>query len=506
MEIFSRWTERTPFILRNGKGNAETLSDRLETDPMPEPKTKKKRTAPSEKELIALERTMPHNLDMERGILGSILLDNLVLDDIQQVVREDDFYLDAHRILYHHLLELHNSGKIVDAHTLVDSLERAEALEKIGGMQYLAEILHSVTMSAHAGAYAEVVRDKARARKLIQASNLIVQKAYEPDSDINSLVSEAEELIFAVHDERSNDSVSGIMEVLTEVWEKVDLYQKGGAVGIPTGFTDLDKMTGGLHDNELIIIAARPSMGKSAFAANIADYVAMEVGKAVLFVSLEMSKAELGLRILCGRAGVDSQKVRQGRLAPPETRSLQEASSAMMHAKFTIDDSPSRTVSDIAAMARRFRRKGELDLILVDYLQFIKDDGTTTNRQEQVAKISRRLKELARELHVPVVCLAQLNRQTEEGGDHRPKMSNLRESGSIEQDADVVMFVHREEYYYQAQPDKIKEKNLAGKAEIIVAKQRNGPTGVVQLQWEASLTQFRNLAYKSIDGLPNDLG
>jgi len=469
---------------------------------------KKRNSAKSElkQDLIPLERSMPQSIEMERGILGSTLLDPSVLDDIQQIIREDDFYLDANRVLYHHILEIHNSGKTLDAHTLVDSLERSEELEKVGGIAYLGEVIHSVAVAAHAGAYAEVVRDKARLRKLIQASTSIIQKSYEPDSDVNSLVSEAEELIFSVHDERSNDSVLGIRDILEEVWEKVNLYQEGGAVGIPTGFTDLDKMTGGLHDNELIIIAARPSMGKSAFAANIADYVAMEAGKAVLFVSLEMSRAELGMRILCGRAHVDSQQVRQGRLSHQDARQLQAASSAMMHASFFIDDSPSRTVSDIAALARRFKRKDELDLIVIDYLQFIKDDGSTTNRQEQVAKISRRLKELARELHVPVVCLAQLNRQTEEGsGDHRPKMSNLRESGSIEQDADVVMFVHREEYYYQGKPEVIEQKGLGGKAEIIIAKQRNGPTGVVHLQWEAKFTQFRNLAFKTHSDL-DDFG
>lgn len=453
-----------------------------------------------------MERSLPQNVEMERAILGSILLDPQMLDEVQQILREDDFYLDAHQTLYHEFLSIHNSGKMLDSQTLVEFLERDEAIERVGGMPYLAEVIHSVAIAAHAPAYAEVLRDKARLRKLIQASTTIIQKAYEPDSDVNALVSEAEELIFSVHDERSNDSVMEMMDILTEVWDKVNLYKEGGAVGIPTGFTDLDKMTGGLHDNELVIIAARPSMGKSAFAANIADYVSMEVGKYVLFVSLEMSHAELGMRILCGRAGVDSQRVRQGRLSSVETRALQEATSALMKARMNIDDSPSRTVSDIAALARRYKRKNQLDMIMVDYLQFIKDDGTTTNRQEQVAKISRRLKELARELHVPVVCLAQLNRQTEEGsGDHRPKMSNLRESGSIEQDADVVMFIHREEYYYQGKPDKIAEKGLAGMAEVIVAKQRNGPTGIVKLQWEASLTQFRNLAMQVHGDLPNDI-
>ena len=438
---------------------------------------------------------MPQNVEMERAILGSLLLEPPLLDEIQPILREDDFYLDAHQALYHEFLAIHNSGKMLDSHTLVEFLERDEAMERVGGMPYIAEVVHSVAIAAHAQAYAEVIRDKARLRKLIQASSTIIQKAYEPDSDVNSLVSEAEELIFAVHDERSNDSVMIMEDILTEVWDKVNLYKQGGAVGISTGFTDLDKLTGGLHDNELVIIAARPSMGKSAFAANIADVASMEGGKYVLFVSLEMSRAELVMRILCGRAGVDSQRVRHGRLSSVETRRLQEETSKLMKARLIIDDSPSRTVSDIAALARRYKRKNQLDMIMVDYLQFIRDDGTTTNRQEQVAKISRRLKELARELHVPVVCLAQLNRQTEEGsGDHRPKMSNLRESGSIEQDADVVMFIHREEYYYQGKPEKIEEKGLAGMAEVIVAKQRNGPTGIVKLQWEASLTQFRNLA------------
>ncbi|MCR5165297.1 MAG: replicative DNA helicase [Thermoguttaceae bacterium] len=456
-------------------------------------------------ELIPMDRSLPQNVEMERGVLGSILLDPQVLDEVQQILREDDFYLDAHQALYREFLAIHNSGKFLDSKTLVEFLERDEAMERVGGMAYIAEVVHSVVTPAHAVGYADVIRDKARLRKLIQASSMIIQKAYEPDSEVNTLVSEAEELIFSVHDERSNDSVMDMMGILEEVWKKVNLYKEGHAVGIPTGFTDLDKKTGGLHDSELIIIAARPSMGKSAFAANIADYVSMEVGKYVLFVSLEMSHAELGLRLLCGRAGVDSQRVRQGRLSVVETHRLQEATTKLMEARLNIDDSPSRTVSDIAALARRYKRKGQLDMIMVDYLQFIKDDGTTTNRQEQVAKISRRLKELARELHVPVVCLAQLNRQTEEGGkDHRPKMSNLRESGSIEQDADVVMFIHREEYYHQGKPDEIEAKGLAGQAEIIIAKQRNGPTGIVKLQWEASLTQFRNLAMQVHDDLPND--
>ncbi|MDO4550542.1 MAG: replicative DNA helicase [Planctomycetia bacterium] len=449
-----------------------------------------------------LERTLPHDLEMERGILGSILLDPNVCDDIIPLLRKEDFYLEAHQILYHHLVELCGAGKQVDARILLNQLQKKGDLERIGGQAYLAEIVQSVAVTAHAKTYAEIVRDKAMLRGLIFASTNILQDAYDPNIEISQLVSQAEERIFAVHDARRSDSVSELGEVLTEVWDKITLYtEQGGSIGLPTGFERFDKMTGGLHPAELIILAARPSMGKTALATNIAEYVTVDQGKCAIFVSLEMTKAELLTRILCGRAGVDGQALRSGRLSYADRNKLQHTSSVMMNAKLFIDDSPSRTVSEIAAIARRIQkraiREGEnLDLLVIDYLQLIQPDNPRDPRQEQVARIARRLKALARELKVPVICLSQLNRQAEEGSNHKPKMSHLRESGAIEQDADVVIFVHREEYYHTGNEEYIEKHNLKGKAEIIIAKQRNGPTGDVKLGWLANRTKFCNLAYQ----------
>ncbi|MDO4583195.1 MAG: replicative DNA helicase [Planctomycetia bacterium] len=437
----------------------------------------------------------PHDLDMERVVLGSVMLDPEVFDDVVMLLREQDFYLEQHQILFHEMEELSRANRQIDEMILINHLRNVKKLQQVGGVEYLAEILHSAPHAAHAKAYAEILRDKAKLRQLIHASNAILQSAYEPDVEIDKLVSQAEEKIFAVHDERSNDSVADIHMVLDEVWTKIDIFSReGGSVGIPTGFIRLDELTGGLHNSELIILAARPSMGKTAFATNIADSVAIAQNRGVLFVSLEMARQELVMRLLCGRAKVDSQQLRRGRLSRSEKSSLQEASSQMMDAPFFIDDSPSRTVSEIAATARRLKRQGKLSLIIIDYLQLIKEDNSRDSRQEQVSKIARRLKGLAREMDVPVICLSQLNRQTEATGDHRPKLSQLRESGAIEQDADVVMFVHREEYYHAGDRDYIEKKQLAGKAEIIIAKQRNGPTDTIPLAWIAKQTKFENLA------------
>lgn len=463
-------------------------------------KPKRAKKTPPTAEVLP-QRIPPHDLNMERVVLGSVMLDPEVFDEVVMVLREHDFYLEQHQILFREMEELNRTNRQIDEMILINHLRDANLLQQVGGVEYLAEILHSAPHAAHAKAYAEILRDKAKLRQLIHASNAILQSAYEPDVEIDKLVSQAEEKIFAVHDERSNDSIADIHTILDEVWTKIDLFREGGSVGLPTGFIRLDELTGGLHNSELIILAARPSMGKTAFATNIADAVAIGQNRGVLFVSLEMARQELVMRILCGRAKVDSQQLRRGRLSGAEKSSLQEASSQIMDAPFFIDDSPSRTVSEIAATARRLKRQGKLELIVIDYLQLIKEDNSRDSRQEQVSKIARRLKGLAREMEVPVICLSQLNRQTEATGDHRPKLSQLRESGAIEQDADVVLFVHREEYYHAGDRDYIEKKQLAGKAEIIIAKQRNGPTDIVTLAWIAKQTQFENLAAHSYDDL-----
>jgi replicative DNA helicase len=355
-----------------------------------------------------------------------------------------------------------------------------------------------VAVAAHAEYYAKIVRDKATLRELIHASTEVLRDAYDPTLDPRELLGRAEEKIFAVHDRRSSDQVASMQDILIEAFEQIDKrLEQGSASGTPTGYIDLDEMTGGLHESELIILAARPSMGKTAFASNIADRVCVDSNTTTLFVSLEMARVELAQRMLCARGKINGKKFRGGYMSGEDRDRLVKASAELSKAPLFIDDTPSRTITEIAACARRLKRKAKLGLIVIDYLQLIEPENSRDPRQEQVAKIARRLKGLAREMKVPVLCLAQLNRQAEATKDNRPRMSHLRESGAIEQDADVVMFVHREEYYHTK--EEALAQDLVGKAEIIVSKQRNGPTGEVKLLWLQDFTLFENLAQKPYD-------
>ena len=445
-----------------------------------------------------LDRLPPQNLDAERGVLGSLLLDPVLCDEVALILRAEDFYADAHRKLYHHMITMHGEGGRLDTTLLVERLRQAGDLEAVGGTAFLAEILQAVPVAAHATYYARIVRDKSTLRSLIHASTEILRDAYDPTHNPRELVGRAEEKIFAVHDERSAEQVANMHDVLVDAFAHIDHRLKhGGATGIPTGFNDFDSLTGGLHDSELVILAARPSMGKTALATNIADHVAVESNVTTLMVSLEMARLELAQRMLCSRGRIDGHKFRAGYLSSEDREDLVKASAELSKAPLFIDDSPSRTVTEIAATARRLKRRNQLGLVVIDYLQLIEPENPSDPRQEQVAKIARRLKGLARELKVPVLCLAQLNRQAEVTKDNRPRMSHLRESGAIEQDADVVMFVHREEYYMSR--EEARERDLVGKAELIVAKQRNGPTDDVKLTWRQEYTRFENRAVDRYD-------
>ena len=447
-----------------------------------------------------LDRLPPQNLDAEKGVLGSLLMNPVVCDDVALILRPDDFYADANRKLFAHMLGMHDDGGRIDTTLLVERLRQAGDLEAIGGTAYLAEVVQSVAVAAHAEYYARIIRDKATLRALIQVGSEILRDAYDSTVDPREVVSRAEEKVFSVHDQRSSSQAVNMHDVLIEAFEHIDQrLEHGGATGLPTGFTDLDSLTGGLHDSELVILAARPSMGKTALATNIAEYVTVESNKATLFVSLEMARLELAQRMLCSRGRIDGRKFRGGYLSAEDRDKLVESSAKLSTAPLFIDDSPSRTITEIAAGARRLKRKAELGLVVIDYLQLIEPDNPRDPRQEQVAKIARRLKGLARELSVPVLCLAQLNRQAEAGKEgHRPRLSHLRESGAIEQDADVVMFVHREEYFYNSR-EEAEEAGVAGQGELIVSKQRNGPTGVIKLSWLEQHTRFENFAEKPYD-------
>ena len=443
-----------------------------------------------------LDRQPPRSLEAERAILGSILLLPEVCDDVALVVRTDDFYDEAHQKVYKHILAMHEEGGKVDHMLLIERLKQSGDFEAIGGAAFIAEVAQAVPTAAHAQYYAEIVRNKGILRSLIHASTDILRDAYDPATDARGMLSRAEEKVFAILDAKGSSQLASIGDVLHESLLRIDarMKQEHAIGGLETGFTDYDDLTGGLHESELVILAARPSMGKTALAMNIAENVAMREHVTTLFVSLEMSSIELGDRLLCSVAEVNSNRLRNGTITVEERRRLVEKAAEITQAPLYVDDSPSRTMTEIAATARRLKRKENLGLVVIDYLQLIEPDNPKDGRQEQVAKIARRLKGLARELDVPVVCLAQLNRQAEEQRhNHRPRLSHLRESGAIEQDADVVMFVHREEYYETSEEDK---ERVKGQADLIIAKQRNGPIGDIKLTWRHEFTRFVNAAPK----------
>ena len=447
----------------------------------------KKTARQPEKTGTPFDRQPPCNVEAERGVLGALLLDPRLCDDVAVIARPNDFYLDQHRRIYRQLLEMNAESTGIDLTLLVEKLRASGELVEIGGEAYLAELMNSVQVTAHAIHYAKIVQQNSLRRQLIETCEKSLNEAYAPEIPPKELVARAEERIFAVSEDRMGNNLASMRDLMPLVSELIEKRQSGVADGVSTGFGDLDAMIGGLHGSELVILAARPSMGKTALAANIADSVAVEQRAPVLFFSLEMAKTELAVRFLCARGRIAGDRMR-GNLTKSDMDKFHLAASQLDASPLYIDDTPSRTVTEISAIARRLKRQQGLGLVVVDYLGLIEPDNPLDPRQEQVAKIARRLKGLARELDVPVLCLSQLNRQAEQSKDNRPRLSHLRESGAIEQDADVVMFVHREEYYHSK--EEAEAKNLLGKADVIVAKQRNGPVGDVRLAWYGKYTLF----------------
>jgi replicative DNA helicase len=447
---------------------------------------------------MAMSRERPANVDAEKAVLGSILLKPDVCDDVALVVRPDDFHDESHQILYRHLVDLHDGGKRIDATIVLERLRTKGDLDRIGGAPAIADMLETVPHAAHATHYAQIVRDKSMLRSLIDASTDILRDAYDSADEPRELLARAESRIFEILEHRSSAEAKPIDEVLEDVMVRMDARMKHEHAlgGVETGFTQLDTLCGGLHNSELIILAARPSMGKTAFAMNIAEHVAISARQPVLFVSLEMACLELADRLLCSAAQVNGHRLRNGTISQEDRRRLVQKSAEISSAPLFIDDTPGRTLTEIAAVARRLKRRQGLALVVIDYLQLIEPDNPRDPRQEQVARIARRLKMMSRELDIPVLCLAQLNRQAEVSRDNKPRLNHLRESGAIEQDADVVMFVHREEYYQTTDEDK---ERVKGQAEIIVAKQRNGPIGDVKLLWQHDYTRFVNLEHRPYD-------
>jgi replicative DNA helicase len=454
-----------------------------------------------------LDRQPPRSIEAERAVIGSLLLLPEACDEVALIIRPDDFYDGAHRAIFTHMLALHEGGRQIDPTLLSQLLRDAGQYESVGGAAFLLELSQEVATAAHAEYYARIIRDKAVLRSLIHASTDIIQESYETGVNAREMLARAEERVFRILDTKGDTQVRPIRDVLHESLARIDArMQRDHAYGgLETGFIDFDELTGGLHDSELVILAARPSMGKTALALNMAEHIAIDEhgpGKAVLLVSLEMSALELGDRLLCSRARVNSHRLRNGQLNAEESRRLIQTAANVSRAPLFIDDSPSRNITEIAATARRLKRQDSLSLIVVDYLQLIEPDNPRDPRQEQVARISRRLKGLARELSVPILCLAQLNRQVEASRESRPQLSHLRESGAIEQDADVVAFVHREEFYQNNEEDR---ERLKGQADLLIRKQRNGPIGDIKLTWLHDYTRFENFQQPEYDEF-NDFG
>jgi replicative DNA helicase len=444
-----------------------------------------------------LRRVPPQSLEAEQSVLGGILLENTALDRVVGLLGPEDFYREAHRRIFRAMLELAERNEPVDLVTLAEALRVRGELAEVGGGAYLAELAERVPTAANVVTYARIVRDRSILRGLIAAATDIATRGYDAPADVGALLDDAERRIFAIADREVRPAFVRIENVLTDTIKLIErLYeQKQAVTGVPTGFTDLDRLTAGLQPSDLIIIAGRPSMGKTAFALNIAAHAAMHAGCGVAIFSLEMSKEQLAMRLLCAEAQVDLARVRTGHLTDREFPRLAMAAGRLAEAPIYIDDTPALSVLELRAKARRLKRepRARLGLIVVDYLQLMRSAEGKDSREQEISEISRSLKALAKELDVPVIALSQLNRQVENRNPPKPRLADLRESGAIEQDADVIAFIYRDEVYNE-DSDK---KNIA---EIIVAKQRNGPTDSVELTFRREFTAFYNLELAPEDG------
>ena len=434
-------------------------------------------------------RVPPHNLQAEQSVLGAILLSRDALEDTIEHLNPDDFYKPAHGHVYDAVMALYGSGEPVDAVTVAEALQTAGLLEELGGPAALLDLQQTTPAIGNAAHYARIVADKAQLRRLARAGTDITELAYSNPDDVAAAVDNSETVVFALADQRTTNTTRDSKAALHEAIDLIEHRAEtaGQITGNPTGFADLDNMTAGLQPNALYVIGARPAMGKSAMAMQLASATAA-TGRPVLFFSLEMSVAELTIRRLCTEALVDSSRVRVGAIGDPEWTRISHAVGRLGEQPFFIDDNPATTVMDIRAKARRIKqRHGDLGLVIIDYVQLMTGRAKSESRQVEVSEISRGLKVLAREIQAPVVALAQLNRSLEQRHDKRPILSDLRESGALEQDADVVAFLYRDEVYDDNSHDK-------GVAEVIVAKHRNGPTGKVRLAWRGQYTRFDNMA------------
>ena len=433
-------------------------------------------------------RIPPSSIEAEQSVLGALLIDKEAVPVVTEVLRADDFYRQDHKEIFDAILDLFEKGKPIDIISTKEQLNLRGSLESIGGIEYLSNVVDMVPTTANVKHYAKIIEEKSILRKLIRASNEIINSGFEAADEVSIIVDQAQKKIFDILQRRSSQGFCPIKDVLVEAFDRLEeLYNaKGCITGIPTGFADLDNKTSGLHPADLVLIAARPAMGKTAFVLNIAQHVAIHARVPVAVFSLEMSKEQLVNRMLCSEAMVDSQRVRTGKLEEEDWPKIARVIGPLSEAPIYIDDTPGVSIMDIRAKSRRLKLEKNLGLIVIDYLQLMQGRGKNESRQQEVSEISRSLKILAKELNVPIITLSQLSRAAETRADHRPMLSDLRESGAIEQDADIVMFLYRDDYY---NPD-TEKKNIA---EVILAKHRGGSTGVVELAWLGQYTKFANL-------------
>ena len=434
------------------------------------------------------QRVPPHDVEAEQAVLSSMFIDREAVAAAMETLTSSDFYMPDNGLVFEAAMELYSAGKPIDIITVKNRLEEKGVFEQIGGISYLAQISSAVGSSVNARHYARIVSEKSLLRRLIKTSQDISQECYEGREPLNHIMENAEKGIFDIMNGRNTGEVTHIRDVAVSAFEKIeDIYKNKGAVtGVPSGFTDFDAKTAGLQKSDLILLAARPSMGKTAFALNIAQNAAIRHNVPVAIFSLEMSKEQLVNRMLCSEAMIDAQKLRTGDLTDDDWPKLIQAMGPLSQSNIFIDDTPGVSPMDIRSKCRRLKLEKGLGLILIDYLQLMSGDGKSDSRQQEISSISRSLKAIAREMDAPVIALSQLSRACEQRSDHRPMLSDLRESGAIEQDADVVAFLYRDEYYF---PD----SDAKNQAELIIAKQRNGPTGTVELAWLGQYTKFGNL-------------
>jgi replicative DNA helicase len=458
------------------------------------PKRKTSKTA-------TVTRVLPQNIEAEQFVLGGILIDNEALHAVLEVIKPEDFYREAHRKIFLAFLELYEQNIPIDLVTVSELLQKKGQLADVGGASYLATLVEAIPTTTNLVHYARIIKEKAILRRLINCASEIINQCLTPTEDAEEILDRAERSVFEIANERIQTSYYPLKDVIKESFNMIqNIASKTTHItGVPTGFVDFDRLTSGLQPSDLIIIAGRPSMGKTAFALNIAANTAIRYGIPVAIFSLEMSKEQLANRMLCAEAKVDNQKLRSGFLADHDWQLLTEAASVLSEAPIFIDDTPAISILEMRAKARRLKAEHNIGLVIIDYLQLMKGKGQTERREQEISEISRSLKALAKELNVPVVALSQLNRRVEEREDKRPRLADLRESGAIEQDADLIVFLYRDEVY-----NKREDNPNKGIVELIIGKHRNGPTGTVKLAFLDKFTCFENLANEGMydDELP----